>query len=104
MLIICESSSDLRLTLDNVRIYMGISNWLIIASTLYQNCLQYAGVSLTMLLNENVLSFATNLSIVPLKLFLTFPAVSVPGLILCIEKYIDELKWCYSYTDLAKNI
>ena len=47
---------------------------------------------LTEIIDENALSLAANLSVVPLKLFLTVPAVSVPGLILCIAKFIDERK------------
>ena len=39
---------------------------------------------------------------VPLKLFLTVLAVSVPGLILCIAKLVDVFKWSYTYTDLGK--
>ena len=77
----------------NVRKYVGI-----------KNCFQIAGVSLTELINENALSFATNLSIVPLRLLLTVPAVSVPGLIFCLVKFIDERKWKCSYIDLAKYI
>ena len=30
--------------------------------------------------------------------------MSVPGLILSIARFIDEHKWCCSYTDLAKKI
>ena len=54
---------------------------------IYILSMQYAGVPLTELINENVLSLTTNLSIVPLKSFLTIPAVSVPGLLLCITKF-----------------
>ena len=49
------------------------------------------------------MSFATNLSIVPLRLLLTVPAVSVPGLIFCLAKFIDECKWKCSYIELAKK-
>ena len=42
-----------------------------------QNCCQYSGVPLAELINEKVLSLATKLSIVPLKLLLTVPAMSV---------------------------
>ena len=73
-------------------------------STSYKNCFQYASVPLIGLINDNALSLVTNLSIVPLKLLLTVPAVSEPGLILCIAKIIDERIWCCSYTDLEKNI
>ena len=38
---------------DNVKKYMGIPNCLTIASTSNKNCFQYAGVSLTELINEN---------------------------------------------------
>ena len=58
---------------------MGIPNCLAIASTSYKNCFQYAGVSLTELLNENALSLATKLSVVALKLFLIVRAVMLPG-------------------------
>ena len=81
-----------------------IPNCLTIANTSYKNCFQYAGVLLTEFIKENALPLATNLSIVSLKLVLTAPAVGVPALILCIAKLIVERKWCYSYTDLAKNI
>ena len=74
------------------------------SSTSYKNCFQYAGVPLTELTNGNALSLKTNFSTVPLKLLLTVPTVSVPGLILCIAKFIDESKWYWSYADLAKNI
>ena len=65
---------------------MGIPNCLTIASTSYKNYFQYGSVPFTELINEKVLSLATNLSMVPLKLFLIVPTVSVPGLILCIAK------------------
>ena len=68
---------------------MGIPNFLTILSTLYKNCFQQAGVPFTM--NENALSLAINLSIVPLRLFLAMPSVSAPALVLCIAKFIDEL-------------
>ena len=71
---------------------MGISYCLTIESTLYKNFFQYVGVPFTELINEKVLSLATNLSLVLLKLFFTAPAVSVPGIILCIAKFIDERK------------
>ena len=57
----------------------------------------------TKLIEENAFSLATNLSIIPLKLLLTDLTLSVPGLILCIAKFIDKRKWCYSYTDQAKK-
>ena len=75
------SSSHLRSVDDKVRKYVGIPNYLTIANTSYKNCFQYAGVPLTELINENALSLTTNLSVIPLKLFLTVPDVSVPGLI-----------------------
>ena len=89
---------------------MGIPNCLTstqmhnIASTSCKNCLQYdAGVSVTELINENALSLAADFSDVLLKLFLTIPAVSVTGLILCIAKFIDERNWYCSHTDLSKK-
>ena len=57
-----------------------------------------------MFINENLLALGTNLLIVPLKLLLAVPGESVPSLVLCIAKFIDERKWSCSYTDLAKNI
>ena len=104
LLIIYGSSSHLRSAHDNVRKHVDIPNCLTMARISNKNCFHYAGVPLTELINENALSLATNFSIVPLKLLLTVPSVSVPGLILCIAKFIDERKWCCSYTDLAKNI
>lgn len=74
-----------------------------IASTLYKNCFHYAGVLLTELMNESILSLAKNLSIVSIKLALIVPTMSVPELILCIEKFIDDRKWYGSYERLAKN-
>ena len=73
------------------------------ASTSYRNYFQYAYVPLTELINQNALPLATNLSTIPFKLLLTVPAMSVPGLILCIAKFIDEPKCYCSYIDLAKN-
>ena len=61
--------------------YVGISNYLALASTLYKSRFQYGGNPLTYLINENALSFATNLFVVPLTLFLTVPAVSLSDLI-----------------------
>ena len=92
MLIIYGSSSPLRSANGNVRKYVDIANCLTIASTSYKNRFHYAGVPLTALKNENTLSLATNLSIFPLIIFLTVPAVSVTGLILVIAKFIDERK------------
>ena len=57
------------------------------------NRFQYAGVSLTELINENAFSLARNLSIVPLKLFVNVPDVIISGLILCMVKFIDKRKW-----------
>ena len=54
---------------DKVRKYVGIPNCLTMASTLYENYFQHAGVPLTEFINENALSLATNFSTVPLKLF-----------------------------------
>ena len=75
------SSSNLRSVDDKVRKYIGIPNCLTIANTSHKNCFQYAGVPLTELINENALSLTTNLSVIPLKLFLTLSDVSVPGLV-----------------------
>ena len=93
LLIICRRFSHLRSAYGNVIKYVGIPNCLTIASTSHKNCFQYAGVPLTELINENALSLATN-----------FLIASVPGLFLCIAKFIDERRWCYSYTDLGKTI
>ena len=71
---------------------MGIPNCLTIARTSYKNCYQYVGVPWTGLANENTLLLAINFSIVPIKLFLTVPVVSVPGLTLCMAKFIDQRK------------
>ena len=71
----------------------GILNCFTVTSTSYKNCFQYAGFPLIELIKENAFSFATNLSTVLLKI-LSAPAVSVPGLILCITKFVDERKWC----------
>ena len=98
------SSSHLRSAHDKVTKYVGIPNCLTVSSTSYKNFFQYASVPLTELKNENALSLATHLSTVPLILFLTVPAVTVLGLILCIAKIIDERKWCCSYTDLSKSM
>ena len=67
MLIIYGGSSHLRSAHENVRKYVGIPNFLKIASASYENCFQY--VSLTELINENALSLTTKLSIVPLNYF-----------------------------------
>ena len=83
---------------------MSIPNCLTISSTSYKNFFQYASVHSIELKNEKALSLATHLSTVPLILFLTVPAVTVLGLILCIAKFIDERTWCCSYTDLSKNM
>ena len=104
MLTIYESSIYPRPARDNVEKYVGIPNCLNITSTSNKSYFQYAGVPLTELINENALSLATNILILHLKLFLIAPAESVLGLILCIAKFIDECEWCYSYTELAKNI
>ena len=98
------SSSHLNSAHDNVIKYVGIPNCLTIANTSYKNCFQYDDVTLVELINENALFLAINLSLVPLKLLLTVPTVNVHGLVLRIVKIIDERKWYYSYTDLAKNI
>ena len=75
---------------------MGIPNCLTIARTSNKNYFQYASAPLTELINENALSLVTNLSIVPLKLLLTVPAVSVPGLILCITAHIPTWQKIYN--------
>ena len=87
-----------------VRKYVSIPNCLTIVNKSYKNCFQYAGIPLTDIMNETALYLATKLSIVPIKLFLIVPTMILPGLILCIAKFIDERKWYYSYTDLSKNI
>ena len=63
-----------------------------IATTSYKNCFQCTGVPFTELINGNVLSFATNISVAPLKRYLIDPAASVPSFILYIAKFIDELR------------
>ena len=93
MLITFGSSSNLRSQQDNVRKHVGIPNCLNIASISYKNCFHYSGVPLTELFNENALSLVTNLPYVPLKLFLIALVVILPGLILCIAKFINEGKW-----------
>ena len=49
-------------------------------------------VPFTELINENALSLTTNLSNVPLKVFLTVSVMSKLGLVLFIVKFIDERK------------
>ena len=66
------------------------------------NYFQYVYVPLIELINEKVSSFATDLSIIPLKLLLTISAVRPTGLILCIAKFIDKRKWRCSHTDVEK--
>ena len=44
---------------------------------------------MTELIIGNALSLSTKLSIVPLKSFSTVPAVSVPGLILRMAKFVN---------------
>ena len=78
-LITYGSSSHLESAHDNVRKYVSISYCLIISSTPYKNCFQYAAVLLAELRNENALSLATNLSIFALKSFLNVPDVSLLG-------------------------
>ena len=63
-----------------------LSQWTI------KNYFQYTGVPLTELINQNALPLATNLSIIPSQSFLTNIAMSVPDLILCTAKFIDEHK------------
>ena len=38
-----------------------------------------------------------------LKLLLSASAMNVPGSVLSIIDFIDEIKWCSSYTDLAQK-
>ena len=71
-----------RSALENVRKYVVIHKFLTIASKLCKNHFQYVCVPLTEVINENEISLAINLSMIPLKLLLTVPAVSVLGLIL----------------------
>ena len=59
-----NTSSYFRSAQDNVRKYVGLPNCVTIASTLHKNCLQYVGVSLIELVNENAFSLATKLLIV----------------------------------------
>ena len=70
----CSSSvkhvSYLRSAHGNDRKYVSMHNCLTIAKLSYKNCFDYAGVPFTELMNEKVLSLATNLSMVPLKVFL----------------------------------
>ena len=62
-------------------------------------------VSFDDIINKNALLLSKNLSIVHLKLFLTFPVVSLPGfLISCRTKFIDENKYYYPCTVSPKNI
>lgn len=74
---------------------MHIPNCITIANTYHKNYYQYPGLSLIEIINESVLKYCivlslkTNLPIVPLRLFLTVPAFNVPGVILCIVKFID---------------
>ena len=51
MYIIYGSSLHLRSAYDNVRKYVGIPKFLTIASTSCKNCFEYAGVTLTELIN-----------------------------------------------------
>ena len=64
--------SYFRLVDDNLRIYVGITNCLTVASTSYKNCFQYARAPLTQLIKENALLLAANFSIVPSKLVKVF--------------------------------
>ena len=98
------SSSHHRSAHDSVAKHVGIPDCLTIAGTSYKNCFQYIDVPLTELISENALSLATKLLIVSSKLLLIVSAVVVPGLILCIAKFIGEHKRFCTYTDLAKNI
>ena len=102
LLIIYRSSSHPRLAHDNVREYVGIPNCLTITRTLYENRFQYADVSLTELKNENALFLATKLFIVFFLIIFNCFCEIVSDLVLCIAKFIDELKWCCSYIELVK--
>ena len=101
LLIKCGRSSHLRSAHDNVRKYVGIPDCLTIANSSYKNCFQHVGVPLTELINEYLLSLATNLSIFFLKLHCSY--CECTWFNLCIAKFVDERKWCYSYTDLVKK-
>ena len=70
------------------------------ANISYKNCFQYADVPLTEFINTNAnsKSLAINRSIIPLKLLLTVLAVGVPGLFLCIAKFIKECGVAYTET------
>ena len=55
-----------------------------------KNCFQYDGAHFTELINKNPFPLARKLSIIPLKISLTGPAVIVPDLTLCITKFLDK--------------
>ena len=88
---------------DNVKKYMGIPNCLTITSISNKNCFQYAGVSLTELINENSFWPARNFSTVSFRMYLKVAAAIEPGLNLYIANFIDKRKWRCSQTNLAKN-
>ena len=75
LLIIYGSSSHLTSAHGNVRTYVGITNCLTIAGTSYKKWFKYAGIPLMKLINENALSLAKKLSMIPYQLFFTVPAV-----------------------------
>ena len=79
-----------------------ILNCLTKTKALYKNFFRYAFFSLTDIMNENSLSFGTNLSTDLLKLFLTVNAVSVPGIILRIANFIDESRFYCPYLNMTK--
>ena len=82
MLIIYGNSFHLRSAQDNVRKYVCVASCLAIVLTSYKHSLQYAIVSLVELINENAVLIEAKVSVVPLKSFLTVPAVTVAGLVL----------------------
>ena len=88
----------------NVRKYVGFFNCLNIVNTSSKNYFQYAGVPLNELINKIGKSLATKLSIVPLKLHLTVPVLSVLDLIWCIAKFIDERKLRFIHRPSRKDI
>ena len=65
---------------------MDIPDYLSIGNTSHKICHHHAGIPLAVLINENTLTLITNLFIVSLKFCFHVPAMSVPGLVLCIAK------------------
>lgn len=99
LLVLYRGYANLRSAHHNTRKYVGIPNWLPRASISCKSVSRMLVFFLTELLLGNELSLATNLLIVPLKWFLTvLPAVSVPGLMLCVAKAFDEVtQTCEKY-------